>query len=268
MNKAKNDFERDGYLIIPNLLTQDQIDALRESLYKHFNQAYELEGLGKHQPNAAVEVPAISWIFGLPSIVSVFRQLFGQDELIFTGNCDAHMNMLSKWHKDTFGCFSEECFKRQNFKIYRAGIYLQDHVIKAGLTVKTASHRSGSLTEGKSETLSTRAGDVVFFDMRLTHAGQFASSFEMLLMGASRRLHLNYGLTALRTRVRSFMRKSDKLSIFFSYTVPSPDAEIFCRYETAAKMRRPTTNSVYLPESVLEGLTRSNVTAWESMVQP
>lgn len=178
------------------------------------------------------------------------------------------MNMLSWWHKDSFGCFTDECFARPECKVYRAGVYLQDHEERGGLTVRIGSHRVGTLTDGETKTLSTRAGDVVFFDMRLTHAGEFATPFEMILLRAGRKFNWTPLIAAVRTSVRRLTGKADKLSIFFTYAIPGPDAGKFCTYEVAAKKRRSFEQAAYLPETIVEDLHRSRVESWPLMVRP
>jgi hypothetical protein len=230
-----------GYVVVRNLLRQHEIGKLRASLLKHFERQWQCEGLGKHQPSAADTIPEISWIFEHPRIVDTFRTLFGGQQPIFTTNCDAHMNMLSWWHKDTSesrgGCFPGDYFARDSCQVYRAGIYLQDQP-KHGLTVRRGSHRHKDITKGESIHLETNAGDVVFFDIRLTHAGQFADQFENGLLRLGRRLRMQEGAMALKNRYQKLLGKPEKLSVFFTYGAPGPDTEAFLEFERKNKRGR------------------------------
>lgn len=259
----RDDIERDGYVVARKLLSTNEIARLRDGLLEHFQHSWNTEGLGKHQPNAAVEIASIGWIFVCPAILSVFRELYGRDDLIFTGNCDAHMNMLSWWHKDTSegqgGCFGGDYFSREDCRVYRAGIYLQDHESQHGLTVRMGSHRTHSLTSGVVETLHTRAGDVIFFDIRLTHAGQFADPLQALLLRLGRKLRRDSLAAACGDRYRRFFRRPSKLSIFFTFGTRSPDTDEYCEFELAAKKNRGFADSTYLPAALLADLSAASV---------
>jgi hypothetical protein len=233
---------RDGYLIMPQLLPPAEVARLREGLLEHFSRRWNWEGLGKHQPHASSHVPAIGWIFAHPAILQVFRDITGSNRPVFTGNCDAHMNMLSWWHKDTGesqgGCFAGDYYASRNIPVFRAGIYLQDHDEDGhGLHVRPGSHHTRSPMEGSEETLRTRAGDVVFFDIRLSHAGQFADPFESLLLRAQRRLDAPRQCYGVKETWRRLRGKQPKLSLFFTYGAPVAATDQFCAYEMASRRR-------------------------------
>jgi hypothetical protein len=256
--------ERDGYLIVRNVIPDADIRRLREQLVAHFARRWTSVGLGKHQPNAAIEIPAIGWIFSYAPMVSLFRELLGEQRVVFTGNCDAHMNMLSHWHKDTSenqgGCLRGDYFSRRDCRVYRAGIYLQDHhENRQGLTVRKASHLTRSISEGEIEYLPTRAGDIVFFDIRLSHAGQLPDRFERSLLNLGRRLHaprLASAAKALYARARD---KDDKLSIFLTYGTTGSDTEDFCNFELRAKTRQQTGRPLHLGADLAAGLRAADV---------
>lgn len=60
--------ERDGYIVVQNVLSAAEVGRLRETLLTHFSQQWMPVYLGKHQHGAAVEIPGISWIFRHPHI--------------------------------------------------------------------------------------------------------------------------------------------------------------------------------------------------------
>lgn len=236
---------RDGYFVVPQLLSAAEVTRLRQALLAHFARRWNWEGLGKHQPHASSHVPEIGWIFAHPAIVQVFRDITGSSHPVFTGNCDAHMNMLSWWHKDTGesqgGCFKGDYYASREIPVFRAGIYLQDHDVDGhGLRVRPGSHHTRSPLEGPVETLRTRAGDVVFFDIRLSHAGQLADPFETLLLRAQRRLGAPAFAHGIKEGWRRLRGRQSKLSMFFTYGAPVAATEQFCAYETASRQRRGT----------------------------
>lgn len=256
--------ERQGYVIARNLLPQKEVEMLREGLLSHFSRQWQWEGLGKHQPRAASEIPGISWLFAHPAIVDVFRTLTGSSQPVFTGNADAHMNMLSWWHKDTGeangGCFEGDYFDRQHVRVYRAGIYLQDHHADGhGLQVRPGSHRTRAADQGLIETLSTRAGDVIFFDPRLSHAGQLMDRLEYFLFRAGRRLRTPGPMHHAKERWRRLRGKQAKLSLFFTYGAPGQDTDAYCAFEAKARRSVGGPNALALPPQLLTALAAQQV---------
>jgi hypothetical protein len=43
-------------------------------------------------------VPDLAFIFTHPRILTVLKQMLGETNVVFTGHCDIHMNLLSGWH--------------------------------------------------------------------------------------------------------------------------------------------------------------------------
>lgn len=230
----RQQIQEKGFFIARQILTDDDVSRLSHSLSEHFKHTWTRVGLGKHQPNASVAIPSIEWVFTHPKILATLRELFNSENVIFTKNCDAHMNMLSWWHKDTSegkgGCFTGDYFNRRECRVYRAGVYLQDHMSR-GLTVRHGSHRQKSLKVGKKEYLKTHKGDVIFFDIRLTHAGQFADPVEYALLRAGRFLQREEVAMKLRAWYNKMLARPDKLSLFFTYGHPSKDTYAFMAYQ-------------------------------------
>jgi hypothetical protein len=265
----RDEIEQIGFVVARNVLAPDEVARLRSQLVLHFKRSWQAEGMGKHQPNAAVEVPEIHWIFTHPPILSFLRELYGQTELVFTGNCDVHMNMLSWWHKDATekngGSYPGDFYSRADCNALRVGIYLQGHEVKNGLTVRRGSHRFRSQATGEIETLKTHTGDVIFFDSRLTHAGQFASAPELLAMRFARRCGCARLLVRLRCSIKKLVGRTDKLSAFFTYAVPGPATDYRCAYEHSAKKKR---GAEYLPDELTRSLKLAGVSYWPAMARP
>jgi hypothetical protein len=259
----KEEIERNGYAIVRGTLSRAEIARLRDDLLCHFRNSWSSEGLGKHQPNAPVEIPSIAWVFSHPGILSALRSVYGQQELVFTGNGDAHMNMLSWWHKDTSegkgGCFSGDYFLRTDCKVYRIGLYLQSHQHGSGLSVRKGSHKSRSLAEGVPELLRTSVGDIIIFDIRLTHAGQFPDLFEIFLLRLGRKFKLDSTMSAIKALYQSLRRKPQKLSVFFTYGMPGLATSEYCQFELDAKLARGNSAAVCLPDGLIEQLRLSGV---------
>jgi hypothetical protein len=111
--------------------------------------------------------------------------------------------------------------------------------------------------EGAAETLRTAAGDVVFFDIRLSHAGQFPDRVETALLRAARIAPLRTAATRAKHGYHRLMRKPDKLSLFFTYGAPAADTEEFCRFERTRQLRGGGTRP--LPPALAGGLGMAGV---------
>lgn len=264
--------EADGYWIGTGLLTGEETARLRATLLDHFSHGGVEERLGQHQPASAVMVPQLSWLFSHPRILARLRDLFGDDRLVFCGNCDTHLNMLSHWHRDTNehigGCFRGDYLARPDCRVYRAGIYLQDHdTDHLGLKVRRGSHRMrqpGDLPDDRPRTVE---GDVAFFDIRLIHAGVLPDPFERLLLGVGRRLRWPGWISALKRAWWRLTGKHRKISAFFTWGTVSPDTEDYCRFELELQRKRMGEAALRLPTGLRAELKAAGVLTYEDALE-
>lgn len=220
--------ERDGAIVIKNVITPAEISAAREIVADHLSRHGSRLMLGKTQPNAAVAVPELEFLFTHPSIVSLYKTIYGEKNVVFTGHCDAHKNMISGWHKDSGesvgGYFRGDYFAADDCKVYKIALYLQDSAENDGLTVRIGSHRNRSIAFGEEVKLQTKAGDLIVFDVRLNHIGRTPDLVERLLKNISRILNKgdrNLEDPSVINRLASVYGKlagrEDRLSVFFTY---------------------------------------------------
>ena len=221
---ARAAIARDGAFLVRGLLSADEIAAARGQVRSWLTDKGERIQLGKTQPNAAVLVPEIGWLVGHPAVAAVFDQLLDGD-VCFTGHCDIHMNMLSGWHKDSGesvgGYFSGDYFAANECNVYKAAVYLQDATASDGLTVRLGSHRHRG-HGGETQHVPSRAGDVVFFDVRISHIGQAPDAVEKGIKALARpatgpnRIEPAWA-TSLRSAWWRLIGRRDRLSVFFTY---------------------------------------------------
>jgi hypothetical protein len=231
--------ETDGYAIVRDVFDKDEVAKLRKVLSEHFSRRGNRHNLGWTQPNAAIEVPGISWLYSLPKVVNLFRRALRIDDVVFTLHCDIHHSPLSGWHKDEGrgAYFTGDYFNAEDCKVYKMAVYLQDHFKTGdGLTIRRGSHRTSSYEAGEEISLDTRAGDVILFDVRITHVGQRADPIERQLMRVNRKLtggNKNRNdiwlLTQLRRLYCLARGKRDRLSVFFTFGYPNHFTDTFSR---------------------------------------
>lgn len=225
--------EEDGIFVVRDALSRDEVGKLREVIRGHLAEGGLRHSLGKTQPNAAENVPDLAFIFAHPQILKVIRQVLGESNAVFTGHCDIHMNMLSGWHKDSGetvpgGYFSGPYMTAPDCRVYKVAIYLQDTGQRDGFTARLGSHRDTDLSVGEQVTAQTRIGDIVVFDVRITHTGQLPDPVEKGFKAISRAL--NKGLrdredaewiTRAKARYWRLIGRRDRLSVFFTYGAPN-----------------------------------------------
>lgn len=190
IDAIRDQLRTDGYAVLPDLLGEDEIARLREIVGGFFGSGRGVVfNLGKTQPNAAIEVPELGFLFADPKIAGFYKELYGADGTLFTGHCDIHDSIVSNWHRDTGGpghpyfdepCFTDEC------RVYKMAFYLQDHMDGQGLTVVPGSHREDGNSGGKPVSIQSKAGDAVVFDVRINHRGREPSGLETVIQRGAR----------------------------------------------------------------------------------
>ena len=269
MRQALDD---DGIFVVRNVLSEDEIGKLREILVRHLTKHGMRFSLGKTQPNAAGKVPELSFVFAHPRILRVAKQVLGETGVVFTGHCDIHMNMLSGWHKDsgetvTGGYFTGPYMTSAECRVFKVAIYLQDTGRRDSFTARLGSHRETDLAVGDAISIQSRTGDIVVFDVRITHTGQLPDTFEKGLKGLS--LAINRGYrdredTAWVWRAKALYWKligrRDRLSVFFTYGAPNSFTHDFAKANMSRQARQGAViGSADLPPKLGEALEKEGV---------
>ncbi len=243
MRQALNE---DGIFVVRNAVSQDEIAKLRDILLRYLSSSGLRLSLGKTQSSAAAKVPELAFIFAHPRILTVVKQVLGESNVVFTGHCDIHMNALSGWHKDSGesvpgGYFTGPYMTSADCRVFKVAIYLQDTGRRDGFTARLGSHHETDLSVGEEVNAQCRTGDIVVFDVRITHAGQLPDPVEKGLKGLS--LALKRGQRdredmawVLRAKALywKLIGRRDRLSVFFTYGAPNTFTSDFAR----ANMRR------------------------------
>lgn len=269
MRKA---LDEDGIFVVRNALSQKEISELRDVVRGHLSRRGLRFSLGKTQPNAAGEVPELAFIFAHPGILAVVKQVIGETDVVFTGHCDIHMNMLSGWHKDSGetvpgGYFTGSYMTAADCCVYKVAIYLQDTGQRDGFTARLGSHRQTDLGVGEKVHVQSRTGDIVVFDVRITHTGQLPDPVEKGLKGLSLALNRKQRdredpawVSRVKAGYWKLIGRRDRLSVFFTYGAPNAFTYDFA----AANMNRQArqgaaTESVELPADLTGALESEGV---------
>ncbi len=276
--------QRDGYVVVRGLLTEAEINRLRAIAEHHFERGGISVSSGVMQPNAAVEVPELGWVFYHEKILNAFRKALGQQDIMFTSHCDVHSHVMVDWHKDDGtghtegGYFGEPTYGVDECRVYKVGVYLQDHAWNTGgLWVRRGSHLTASTTKGHAQHLSTRKGDVVIFDVRLTHAGQRhvmpLPGLEIPVWASQAAMNrVNRLMGTYDAGKLFFKRVSDKvlgpkLSVFFTFGVPNDYTVEFSRSNMQRQLRQTHRVNYRVDPSLRLELEKREVTLAEDQFE-
>ncbi len=180
LEESKIKMEKYGFVIYRNVIDINLLKSTKSSVIKYLKKNGLRNGTALTQPNAAIYMSFLKEIFSHEGIIEKLKFLIG-DNIVFTCHCDAHLGILSNWHKDdgtlggkSKGYFGEWTYEKSDCLVYKVALYLQDHYRNSGgLSVIPGSHKTSHQdTKGQKITLNTNAGDIIIFDVRLTHSGQ------------------------------------------------------------------------------------------------
>jgi ectoine hydroxylase-related dioxygenase (phytanoyl-CoA dioxygenase family) len=193
--EQKNFFDKNGYLLVPNILNPQQVKDLREYLRPKFELPAEKKCKGDSNQflfDIFSRNPALRWLLFHEPTVLVLRSLLG-DDFVVLREAAAHFEMFGGWHKDTTS--QERAGQKfqwdDDFLMVEVSYYLQDNSEEfgGGLDVQAGSHlkpdyfanpnkknavskvreRIFGAREEESISIPSKAGDLVIFHFRANH---------------------------------------------------------------------------------------------------
>lgn len=157
-------FWRDGYTIVRDVYTPEEIDTFRAG-------AAASKGL----PNCDLLAnPRLRHALTDGRMVGIARQILGDDEIMYAGDSSYTIGRLQHgYHKDNADREDANAPDWQSrYTVLRFGIYLQDHTRHTGgLNLRVGSHEVCNLTEGENIYVRSGLGDVVVWSLRTSHSG-------------------------------------------------------------------------------------------------
>lgn len=276
----RQQLETEGYALLPGFLGADEIARLRQIVGGFFDGGRGVVfNLGKTQPNAAIEVPDLAWLFADPRVTGFFKGVFGERGALFTGHCDIHDSIVSNWHRDTGGpghpYFDEPCFT-DDCRVYKMAFYLQDHLDGQGLTVRPGSHRQDGKPKGTPLTIKSEAGDAVVFDVRIDHRGREPTGMETTIQRGARfaaRCLAKVGVRSAadgqpewtataRTTLDALRGVPPRMSVFFTYGADNRFSRQFARTNMERQISQYAHGVLQFPEGLAEAITAQGLTVF------
>ncbi len=212
----REQFDEQGYLIVRNVFTPDEVAQLRQAAYTYRDQQQKL-GLVKQVKQAAsvkgdlLSKEKLGWVIYDPRIVTIATELLGDTPVYFSDSTYQIGTGTRGFHRDNIDRyqFGQGADWDGPYPLIRFGIYLQNHdTYSGGIRFKAGSHNAA---DGADVFADTRAGDIVVWNMRTLHSGNARR------MKVFNSLPLHVGL---ENRLPNFLfreQQGERVSLFFSY---------------------------------------------------
>jgi len=235
----KEQFDKDGFVLIKSLLTQEEVDyykgVLSEKSGINDENFHSVEGNKKKKingvvnyklftgPDGVTKTPELWPIFFQEKILAKVREVLG-DDIRFVQHNDTHVGFsASSWHRDSafrdYGVGPDWDESKSRYQNVRVAIYLQtgfvpnSHQKQSGLLslelklnqiVKFKSLVFGQkMLLNRDEWIRTNPGDIIIFDPRLLHRGSYITGpkYSMFIAyGIENEHYKNYNDYYLKTR--------------------------------------------------------------------
>ncbi|WP_261333070.1 phytanoyl-CoA dioxygenase [Rhizobium leguminosarum] len=218
INQLQKDLSSDGYTVIRELLTADQVESLRLIVTQHLKSEGRYQYGGKFQLHAMYVAEEIARFLTSGVILNRLTEI--------TQPLD--VNTTSSWHTDVPhhpACIDGTIFADESFKVYKIAFYLQDQDENspATLKVRPRSHLNGLVKSMPEKGLGIRAGDAIIFDVRIEHAGQMPTFVDRSLrkfcgrIGPRLRVDSQKAFTVARSVLRRMAGTPDSIALFMTF---------------------------------------------------
>ena len=249
----REQFEQQGYLIVRNVFTPDQVADLRKAAYEHRDRQKERGLVAQVKQATSVKGDLLSkeglgWVIYDPRIIAIATEILGDTPVYFADSTYQIGIGTRGFHRDNIDRlqFGQGADWDGPYPLIRFGIYLQDHdTYSGGIRFKTGSHEAAN---GADVFADTRAGDIVVWNMRTLHSGN-ARRLKVL-----NNLPLHIGL---ENRLPDFLfreQQGERVSLFFSYGLEGKhlDRYLAQHIQKRADMQENIRLSTYTPETLKE----------------
>jgi ectoine hydroxylase-related dioxygenase (phytanoyl-CoA dioxygenase family) len=205
---------KDGWILIKNVFTKEEINKFREYVKKN-----------KEHKGDLLSADLLKGILIDERILSIFKESLGSDNLYYFGDSSVSYNSVGNgFHKDSRDRKNKNSseFTDENYSLLRLGIYLQDHSKHSkGLCLRSKSHLFPTTEKGKIINVKSEIGDVVIWKLTTTHSAN--ADIISLIPGISfhpriaRRFPSFMKQKAIDPRIALFMTFGVKDDYSFSY---------------------------------------------------
>jgi hypothetical protein len=227
--ELRNQMDQDGLIVLEEAVSVENVNKVRQAVLEYVkapgSKVFISSGwsIPDYIEEKDLQVARIL-IHDNPRVIQVLDILFGGRENY--RSClhnDIGVNRKVGWHKDRLnGPYSDfqhydvwQSHRGYKHDIYKVLIYLEDHT-KDDLALKwvPGSHKQLNVSTVNYRTSHPKLGDIIIFDQRLTHAGQFSDQpaskeHRILITAGFGRHNLYTNEFELGTKVRQKLQRRD-----------------------------------------------------------
>ena len=264
LNIDKKSFEENGYLVVKNVFTKEEIEQFREEAYRQYEldkkelltfQLPNLPTKAKYSKGDLLSKKLLNHVLLDERILSIGRTILGSEQLFYFGDSSYQIGTgLRGFHRDNIDRTNLDGPDWQGeYTLIRVGIYLQDHKnYSGGLKVKLGTHKNA---DGKPIFVDTEVGDVGVWSLKTQHSGN----------AVRLKLFPNYSIntSGKENIIPSFLKKEqqkERISLFMTFALKSSHLD---RYINEYTLKREDTlahaRASKYDEKVLEIAKQKNV---------
>lgn len=155
---------KDGFTIVRNVFSKEEIAQLREAAYEYRHQG----------PGDLLIKPKMRHVLLDGRLVQIVQKVLSRDDIVYYGDSSYTITPgRTGYHKDNADRKDGRAPDWKNpYTQVRLGVYLQDNYRHSGgLNVRRGSHMKVSTEWGETVYLRTRVGDVGVWSLRTSHSG-------------------------------------------------------------------------------------------------
>jgi len=232
----KEEFKKNGFVIIKNVIPAEKIESIRLLLKNEFEKE-AATGKKTRRPSGVrmFQVPEIYMLLLSDPITSALKKIFGKNYVTIP-DLIPQKDMCGGWHLDCASEIPNSYLLDPDYTFAKCGIYLQDNSnewgggvdivpkhhtypvtflgTKVAHQVKSVKNRIGIRVKGKMA--ETKAGDMLVFDSRLPHRSTHPHLLPTLP-----------GVTLDGNTIRNMPFDKSKLSIYWNVCSTEKEARDF-----------------------------------------
>ncbi len=242
MNIDKQKFERDGYVVVKNVFSAEEIKQMRIEAYRQYEidkqkkldfQLPNLPTKAKYSKGDLLSKELLSHALLDDRMLKIARTILGNDNLVYFGDSSYQIGTgLRGFHRDNIDRtdLNGPDWKGE-YTLIRMGIYLQDHKnYSGGLKIKLGTHKN---EEGKPIFVDSEVGDVAVWSLKTKHSGN----------AVRLKMFPNYSIntSGKENVIPSFLKKEEqqeRISLFMTFALKSSHLD---RYINEYTLKRDDT---------------------------
>jgi hypothetical protein len=186
LDAARASYKKHGIVVLKTLFSADMQQELRTAVLGELAAATRVRDKVlkfDQYPRADFLVgdvltlrslDSFQYIFFRPEVMEVCRALLDTPDLVYWGDSNIQFGEAARgFHKDNVDRNDgTQADWAGPYDLVRCGFYFQDHAAHSGgLKVRLGSHNIPNHLQGKRHDVASEFGDLVIWNMRLTHSG-------------------------------------------------------------------------------------------------